>query len=263
MAEQSIDLLHNEIQGNSICGVDVSEWSSIIDKANGLRTDDVKSVQQHRQLNNPDARIVLDEIAQGDLLSTIANYGKGSTTGDKPRFLVGFWELQYLQQKNVRWLDSPSSGEPWSGRQQVTTVALNDPLLTNQLGCWLRGQSVWGKKGVAVNKMRSLEPFLYGGEVFDDNICPIAPEITQSIAPLFSYVSSPDYAENVRVVDQKLNVTAATLTKVPFDLSSWEKISEQQYPNGLPQPYINDPTQWIFHGHPCGSVIWEEEKSGQ
>src|SRR5699024_7639660 len=30
-------------------------------------------------------------------------------------------------------------------------------------------------------------------------------------------------------------------------------------PNGLPEPYTNDPTQWIFHGHPCGSVIWDEE----
>ena len=24
--------------------------------------------------------------------------------------------------------------------------------------------------------------------------------------------------------------------------------------------YSNDPTQWIFHGHPCGSVVWDEEK---
>jgi len=27
----------------------------------------------------------------------------------------------------------------------------------------------------------------------------------------------------------------------------------------LPKPYSDDPTQWIFHGHPCGSVIWDEE----
>ena len=39
-----------------------------------------------------------------------------------------------------------------------------------------------------------------------------------------------------------------------------QKSAEQQYPNGLPTPYTNDPTQWIFHGHPCGSVIWDEEK---
>lgn len=259
VAGQSADLLHSGKQGNWIRGVDVSDLRTAAEKAVGLLTDDVKAVEQRKQLGNPDARIVLGDVAEGQLLSTLASYGKGSTTGDKPRFLVGFWELERLQEVNVLWLDSPSNGAPWSGRQQVTTVALNNPLLENQLGCWLRGQDVWGKSGVAVNKMRSLEPFLYSGEVFDDNICPIAPEKEECIVPLFSYVSSPNYAESVRAVDQKLNVTAATLTKVPFDLDHWTKVAQEQYPNGLPLPYINDPIQWIFHGHPCGSVIWDEQ----
>jgi hypothetical protein len=62
----------------------------------------------------------------------------------------------------------------------------------------------------------------------------------------------------VRRIDQKLNVTNATLGKVPFDLEHWTKVAEEKYPNGLPKPYTDDPTQWIFHGHPCGSVIWDE-----
>ncbi|MDN7965899.1 hypothetical protein QZM92_28530, partial [Burkholderia multivorans] len=37
------------------------------------------------------------------------------------------------------------------------------------------------------------------------------------------------------------------------------QVAAQRYPNGLPKPYSDDPTQWIFHGHPCGSVIWDEE----
>jgi hypothetical protein len=36
-------------------------------------------------------------------------------------------------------------------------------------------------------------------------------------------------------------------------------IADEEYPNGLPEPYSNDPTQWIFHGHPCGSVVWNED----
>jgi hypothetical protein len=47
---------------------------------------------------------------------------------------------------------------------------------------------------------------------------------------------------------------------VPFDLDHWTKIAEEKYPNGLPKPYTDDPTQWIYHGHPCGSVIWDEEQ---
>jgi len=56
-----------------------------------------------------------------------------------------------------------------------------------------------------------------------------------------------------------MNVTNATLIKVPFDVEYWSKVAEEQYPGGLPKPYTNDPTQWIFHGHPCGSVVWDEE----
>ena len=47
-----------------------------------------------------------------------------------------------------------------------------------------------------------------------------------------------------------LNVTNGTLVKVPFDLAHWQKVAAERYPNGLPKPYSDDPTQWIFHGHP-------------
>lgn len=50
-----------------------------------------------------------------------------------------------------------------------------------------------------------------------------------------------------------------SLIKVPFDLDHWSKVAQQKYPKGLPKPYSDDPTQWIFHGHPCGSVVWDEE----
>lgn len=244
---------------NWIYGLDVDKFKTVESKLESLKAEKIKSVIQDKQLENPDSRIILDRIAKGKLLNTTAKFGKGSTTGDKPRFLLAFWEVKHLRETNIKWLDSPSKGSLWSGRQYVTNVALNDSLLNLQLGCWLRGQDVWGNKGVAVSKMSSLEPLLYNGEVFDDNICPIAPNSKENIQALLSYVTSNDYSKNVRQVDQKLNVTAGTLTKVPFDLDHWTKVAEEQYPNGLPEPYSNDPTQWIFHGHPCGSVIWDEE----
>ena len=75
---------------------------------------------------------------------------------------------------------------------------------------------------------------------------------------IWCFCSSPEYNEAVRRIDQKLNVTNATLVKVPFDLERWTQVAAEDYPNGLPKPYSDDPTQWIFHGHPCGSVIWDE-----
>ena len=52
-------------------------------------------------------------------------------------------------------------------------------------------------------------------------------------------------------------VTNATLVHVPIDLSHWRHVASRRYPSGLPEPYSDDPTQWIFHGHPAGSVVWD------
>ena len=80
------------------------------------------------------------------------------------------------------------------------------------------------------------------------------------LAAIWCFCSSPKYNEAVRRIDQTLKVTNGTLAKVPFDLDHWTKVAAEKYPKGLPEPYTDDPTQWIFHGHPCGSVVWNEEK---
>jgi hypothetical protein len=55
------------------------------------------------------------------------------------------------------------------------------------------------------------------------------------------------------VIDPSLKVTYPTLVKVPFDLAHWEKVAAERYPHGLPKPHSDDPTQWLFNGHPKGS----------
>jgi hypothetical protein len=47
-----------------------------------------------------------------------------------------------------------------------------------------------------------------------------------------------------------MQVANSTLVKVPFDLAHWQKVAAERYPHGLPKPYSDDPTQWLFHGHP-------------
>ncbi len=236
-----------------IRGLDVSAPRTAADKATQLVTAEIKQVEQSRQLYNPDARVTFEDLGESSWLAEIADYGKGSTTGDSPRFLLCFWEFPRIESKHVLWLNSPNSGAPWSGRSQICVEQLDSKVLTSQLGCWLRGQSVWGRPGVVVNKMRGLEPFLYVGEVFDDNICPICPKGPSAIPAVWAFIESGEYHKNIRAVDQALKVTAATLTKVPFDLDYWTEVAQGKYPNGLPKPYSDDPTQWIFHGHPIPS----------
>ena len=95
--------------------------------------------------------------------------------------------------------------------------------------------------------------------MFDTNVSALPVNDLSHLPAVWCFCSSPEYHEAVRRIDQKLNVTNATLVKVPFDLDHWTRVAEEQYPDGLPLPYTNDPTQWIFHGHPCGSVVWDED----
>ena len=236
--------------GLQLRGVDASAPKTPHEKAMVLREGKVVGIAQARQLEHPDARVLLDVVSEGELLSVVADFGKGSTTGDRPRFLRGAWELNKLTEVNVPWLDSPTNGDVWSGRESVTTLPLGAQALQEQLGCWLRGQELWGRVGLAVSKMQGLEAFFYSGETFDDNIGIIAPRKKEQLPALWAFVQSGRYLEEVRKLDQKMNVTAATLTKVPFDLAHWQKIAAEHYPNGLPKPYSDDPTQWLFHGHP-------------
>jgi hypothetical protein len=123
-----------------------------------------------------------------------------------------------------------------------------------------KGAKAWGHKGIAMHRMRQIFAYLYAKERFHQNIAAIIPKNPSHLPALWCYCSSPEYQKAVRDIDQKLNVTNATLVKVPFDLEFWTKVAREKYPHGLPKPYSDDPTQWIFHGHPCGSVIWDEEK---
>jgi len=101
--------------------------------------------------------------------------------------------------------------------------------------------------------MRNLKKSLYLGEKFEGSVSVIVPYNDDIVPAVWCFCSSPEYNEAVRKIDQKINVTNATLVKVPFDLDYWTQVAAEKYPDGLPKPYSDDPTQWIFHGHPAKS----------
>ena len=114
----------------------------------------------------------------------------------------------------------------------------------------VQGKQAWNKKGFITSPMGPLPFAFYLGGIFDNNTCVIIPKDEKDLSAIWCFCSSPIYNEEVRKIDQKLNVTNSTLVKVPFDLDYWQKVAVEKYPNGLPKPYSDDPTQWLFHGHP-------------
>ena len=55
-------------------------------------------------------------------------------------------------------------------------------------------------------------------------------------------------AKLAREQNAALSVDNGYLAKVPFDLAYWQQVAAEKYPDGLPEPYSNDPTQWLFKG---------------
>ncbi len=98
--------------------------------------------------------------------------------------------------------------------------------------------------------MGSLPVSFYLGAVFDNSIAAIVPPNPDHVLPIWCYCSSPSFVPDVRRINQKVQVANSTLAKVPFDLTHWQKVAAKKYPDGLPEPESDDPTQWLFHGRP-------------
>ena len=122
----------------------------------------------------------------------------------------------------------------------------------------LQGVAAFDKRGISITTVGRLIPMLHCANVFASELAAVIPRSEEYLLPIYSYMRSPEYEKEVRKIDQKLGVTNATFLKVPFDKDRWNEVAQSDFPNGIPLLATNDPTQWIFHGHPCASVYWNE-----
>ena len=232
-------------------GLDVSASRTAKEKAALLPETEIQNTQQSRQLKNPDARVTLEE-ASGELLKKCVASFQGIITGDNAAKRRYVWE----QPNSGRWAYLQSTVADTAVYGGMASVL--DWEREGRDMARFQGIGAWGRPGVAVSQMRGIPVALFQGNIFDSNVSAMPVKKSAHLPAVWCFCSSPEYHEAVRRIDQKLNVTNATLAKVPFDLERWTRIAGERYPRGLPRPYSDDPTQWIFHGHPCGSVMWDE-----
>lgn len=260
-AQESGGLFGDAEHTNLIRGVDVSEPRTAAEKAEQLLVSKIQSVDQSKQLENPDASVMLEDGEQLPLLSEYAKSVTGLQTGDDFQYARCFWEIGYVDPPKWIWFQGASKEKTlFTGKGRILKWDNGEGSLSESPSAYLRGQFAWDKKGISVQTMGELNCCLFSHSSFDMNASTLIPVSEQNIAAIWSYISSPEYYAAVRKINQKLRVADATLVKAPFDLNHWTKVAGEKYPNGLPKPYTDDPTQWIFHGHPCGSIMWDEEQ---
>ncbi|MDR2353614.1 MAG: N-6 DNA methylase [Deltaproteobacteria bacterium] len=245
--------------GPKIHGIDVSEGKTAALKAELVKSAEIKTVSQDKQLNNPDFIIGLEERNTTSWLFEYAKSLQGIASGDNPHFRRRFWELPKISGDWVYWQSTARATLHYGGKSLALWMGEDFKNATKNKQAYVRSQESWGKSGLVIDQMGKLRSSIHTGTKHDVNCAIILPLEPKHLPAMWCFCSSALYNKEVRKINQKLNVTNSTLVKVPFELDLWTKVAQEKYPHGLPEPYSNDPTQWIFHGHPCGSVVWDEQ----
>ncbi|MGJ4734838.1 Eco57I restriction-modification methylase domain-containing protein [Leptospira levettii] len=241
-------------------GLDVSSAGSARDKAEQLFVVGVRSVEQGKLLLNKNHNISIDLSSDISVRNFAKVYG-GITTGDSLRYRKCFWEMERITPIFSFLQHSVREANFFSGREYVIKwengkgTLLHDSIYA---GATIAGKEAWNRAGIALTYTGKLSATIYSGELFENVICILIPLKKEYFSFLYSFCSSERFATEVRKVNQKLSVDVKYFEAVPFDLDYWTKVAQEKYPHGLPEPFSDDPTQWIFHGHPCGSVVWSE-----
>ncbi len=243
--------------GSTFAYLDLQATKTIEGKETHLRLEPIERLQQRDMSRNPDARI---GRVSGDSSSLLSEYGvsaQGICTGDYARFGRLFWEREAIDGGWERQQSTVSVSSLFGGREWILLWQGGSGELRNYVterlgegreGSWLRGLDLLGRKGVVISQSGDLKPTLYGGDLLDNNAAAIVPFNEELLPALWAYCLSDAYRNEVRNIDSALKVTNRTLLKVPFDAGHWRQVAEEAGP--LPQPWSDDPTQWLFAGKP-------------
>lgn len=241
-----------------IHGLDVSALKNITLKRNSLISAPLLNVNQEAQFDNPNHIISLYNLDRS--VPAVSKYGKvyqGLSTGDDGKYVRNIWEFLNAEKKWKRFI-SNTDVPMYSGMTNLLDWANNDCELANSNSARIQGLISWGKRGLLLSSGK-LVATIYPGEAYNKVLATFIPVQEKSLLPLYTFFNSQEFVREVRKVDKNILVTPGVFANIPIDYEYWCAESKRKYPNGLPKPFSTNPTQWIYHGHPCGSVIWDEE----
>ena len=186
-------------------------------------------------------------------LSDFAVGSEGLSTGDGARFIHFHWEVVHIGGYWSKLVGSSAVQDVPSGWNQVVGWAAGSGPLAISPQARITGREAWGKRGAIISRVGSVKAAPYVGHIFEKSCVAIVPLEPSNLAPVAAFVRSPEYEAMIRLLDQQLKAGTSTMTKVPFDLEHWTRVAAEQYPDGLPEPHSDDPTQWLFRGNVVGS----------
>jgi hypothetical protein len=236
---------------DSCSAADLSDLRGAAAKERGLRSAALVQLSQ-QQLRKGIDHVISLVSTSGTVLSKYAASHQGLITGDNNRFLRNFWEVESADQW-TRVVMSPNETSEYTGREWV--LDWNPVLERTSSGealARVQGQGGWGRLGVVVSRVGRLAATLSLGEIVIDKGAAMTPFSSEDVAAVWAFVRSDAYDPAVRAIDAALAVASGTLVKVPFDVEHWRDVAEEA--GTLPEPFSDDPTQWLFEGRPLVST---------
>ncbi|MFZ6761721.1 BREX-1 system adenine-specific DNA-methyltransferase PglX [Pseudoroseomonas sp. WGS1072] len=240
------------IKSTEFAAFDANGVSEYDEKKAVLSKWSYRKLKQADQKRNPQHAIRTSASSELPLLSLFADSWQGIVTSDNNRYMRKFWEVS-----------PPSSGWEYC----VTSPESTADYVSRDTMLWWRGgagplhaegkahnfppKSALGRRGVLASQMGDMRVTLYDGEIFNDKSVPIIPFRDEHLPAIYCYLQDDSFSVNVREITRNLHIPNQYLLKVPFDLPKWEAVASERFPAGLPEPYSDDPTQWLFHGHPA------------
>ena len=236
---QSMDLLHSAEQGNWIRGVDVSDLRSANEKTEALLSGSVESIDQSSQQSGPDYTISFHTRATEKSLRDYASILAGIQVGDVNKLLFNFWEFYLLKFDLIQRAEGED--RDYSGLSYVTPYENGVGRLAKEASARLNNINHGHQFGIVLHRMSDLRANIYSESHVHENGTLIVPNSESLNSVFYCFAKSGCLAAEVRKLNQKISITPNFFGQIPFDLDKWSKVAEEQYPNGLPQPYTNDP----------------------
>lgn len=221
------------------------------EKAAELPGIELATIAQSSQLANPDSMIGLEDLTGRTRLSKYADCYQGISPGDSPRTVFCFWECDGIG-KGWEFIQyPPHETTEYAGCHYVVRWSL---LQSGFESAAVRGEAAWGQRGLAFGQMNTLPLTIFGGTKFSNSSPVVVPKDMSNLEPLYAFFASPQFRVELRKINAKTSVDNGYFGKIPFDLAHWKEVAAAKLPNGLPRPCSNNPTQWLFDGHPRGSA---------
>jgi len=253
IVDVSLYSIENNATNNKTNVVDIQ--SSLYEqKKPTLQTQQLSSFTKQQFLSNPSFRIQQNNDSETKNLTEYAICPQGIKTGDDNKWIKYFFEKNDLTSWELLQ-SADSTGSIFGGCSLILNWETQGAGLIRPR---LDSPAI-GNSGIGVSQTGTVRAVSYMGKRFDSNLAPIISMEEKNLEAIYTFISSDVYAETVKNLNPGLYVNNTALLEINFDLKYWDSIANQLYPYGLPEPHSNDPTQWLFHGHPCGSVIWDEQ----